>query len=63
MLYVPSVPLPRDPIVILPVLVGTTTASRNALRLASPDARMLHDDDDDNDSSSVQYTRNIPARM
>jgi len=41
MLYVPSVPLPR---VILPILVGTTTASRNALRLASPDARMLHDE-------------------
>lgn len=58
MLYVPSVPLPRVPVVILPVLVGTTTASRNALRLASPDARMLHDDDDD-DSSPMQYTRDI----
>jgi len=37
MLYAPSVPLPR---VIFPALVGTTTASRNALRLASPAARM-----------------------
>jgi len=35
--YAPSVPLPR---VIFPALVGTTTASRNALRLASPAARM-----------------------
>lgn len=32
-----SVPLYR---VIFPVLVGTTTASRNALRLASPDMRV-----------------------
>ncbi|KAL0102876.1 hypothetical protein PUN28_018283 [Cardiocondyla obscurior] len=35
---VPSASLSRVLVVMLPVLVGTTTASRNALRLASPDA-------------------------
>jgi len=58
MLYAPSVPLPR---VIFPALVGTTTASRNALRLASPAARMPpRHDDEEGDPTTVLLPLPLP---